>query len=193
MRRSRTSRPAHRNGTFPLGPYIRGVRAATKDDPLTHVGDDWFHMTLYQLSVKAGHLVTQEEREALAAALQRRLQAVEPFSITVGSALSYSSGIVFDLGPDEPLNALRDTVTAAVEDALGAEATEYSTGVLHLTESYANAEADSDQIQRRLGRVRPSHAPLHIDSVELVDVAADLDRKTITWKPIAKIPLGTGT
>jgi hypothetical protein len=28
--------------------------------------------------------------------------------------------------------------------------------------------------------------------VELVDVAVDLDQKTITWKPIAEIPLGTG-
>lgn len=27
--------------------YIRGVRAATADDPLTHVGDEWLHITLF--------------------------------------------------------------------------------------------------------------------------------------------------
>jgi hypothetical protein len=172
---------------------VRGIRAATKDEPLSHVGDRWFHITLYQLSEKGDAvLVTEVEREALADALRLRLQRVQPFAITAGSALSYPTGIVFDLGPDEPLNALRDAVTAAIEDVRGADATEYSTGVLHLTEAYASAEADSDQIQRRLRRVRPSHAPVYIDAVELVDVAADQERKTITWKSLARIPLSAG-
>ncbi|WP_461056478.1 2'-5' RNA ligase family protein [Streptomyces pseudoechinosporeus] len=168
------------------------MRAATKDEPLSHVGDEWFHVALYQLSEKVGALVTQEEREALADALRQRLRTVEPFSITAGSSLSYPTGIVFDLHPDGPLNALRDAVTTAIEKVRGADATEYSTGVLHLTGAYATDDADSDQIQRRLRRVRPSHASVHIDSVELVDVAADPDQKTITWKSIAEIPLGTG-
>lgn len=33
---------------------IQGVREATKDDPLTHVGDEWFHVTLYRLSAEPG-------------------------------------------------------------------------------------------------------------------------------------------
>ncbi|MFE7115138.1 2'-5' RNA ligase family protein [Streptomyces sp. NPDC057654] len=171
---------------------VRCVRAATKGDPLSHVGDEWFHITLYQLSEKAGALVTQAEREDLADALQQRLRAVEPFTVTVGSSLSYPSGIVFDLHPDEPLNALRGAVTEAVEKARGADATQYPTGVLHLTEAYATDHVDSDPIQRRLRRVRPGHAPLRIASVELVDVTADLEQKAITWNPIAEIPLGRG-
>lgn len=47
------------------------------------------------------------------------------------------------------------------------------------------------QIQRRVRRVRPSHAPLHIDSVHLVDVTADDTAKTITWDHVAAIPLGS--
>lgn len=30
-----------------LAELVRGVRAATQDDPLTHIGDEWFHITLF--------------------------------------------------------------------------------------------------------------------------------------------------
>jgi len=172
-----------------LATLIQGCRAATAGWPLAHVGDDWFHLTLYQLGIPADQ-VTGPEREAIADALRSRLKDVPPFTITVGSALSYESGVVFDVGPDAPLNDLRERVAAAMRDARGPEASRYETGVLHLTESYATAEANSDQAQRKLRRVRPSHAPLLIDAVELVDVAAGLEAKTITWKQVAQVPLG---
>jgi len=175
---------------------VRGVRAATRDDPLTHVGDDWFHITLYQLSEMPASKISGTERQALAAELTTQLRAVDPFTITVGSPLAYGTGIIFDLGPDEPLAALRTATTRAFEIVRGPEATSYDTGVLHLTESYATAEITLDhyhQIHRRLRRVRPSHAPLHIGSVHLVDVLANSEEKTITWKTLAEIPLGDRT
>ncbi|MGW1736566.1 hypothetical protein [Streptomyces sp. NPDC001999] len=30
-----------------LAEFVRGIQAATKDDQLTHVGDEWFHITLF--------------------------------------------------------------------------------------------------------------------------------------------------
>lgn len=54
------------------------------------------------------------------------------------------------------------------------------------------AEVDLDhyhQIHRRVRRVRPSHAPLLIDAVALVDVVANDAEKTITWETLATIPL----
>ncbi|MFF9074614.1 hypothetical protein ACF1A9_20260 [Streptomyces sp. NPDC014872] len=51
-------------------------------------------------------------------------------------------------------------------------------------------EASSDDVQRLLRRVRPSHAPLHVTEVQLVDVTADAQAKTITWDHVATIPLG---
>src|SRR5687768_384004 len=38
--------------------------------------------------------------------------------------------------------------------------------------------------------MRPSHAPLYIDAVHLVDVTADKENKSITWDHLARIPLG---
>ncbi len=56
----------------------------------------------------------------------------------------------------------------------------------------SHAEADSDAAQRILRRVRPSHAPLHINAVHLVDVTAQTGEqsKTVTWERLATIPLG---
>jgi hypothetical protein len=121
------------------------------------------------------------------------MKAIAPFTVTVGSALAYGTGIIFDLGPDEPLNELRTAATRAFEVVLGTEATSYETGVLHLTESYATAEVDLDhyhQIHRRVRRVRPGHAPLRIDTVALVDVTANDAEKTITWEHLSTVPLG---
>ena len=72
---------------------VRGVRAATRDDPLTHVGDDWFHITLYQLSETPASKITDAERQALAAELTTQLRAVDPFTITVGSPLAYGTEV----------------------------------------------------------------------------------------------------
>lgn len=58
-----------------------------------------------------------------------------------------------------------------------------------------HAEADSDAAQRLLRRVRPSHAPLHINTVHLVDVTAQTgsESKTVTWDHLATITLGEPT
>ncbi|MFJ6898232.1 2'-5' RNA ligase family protein [Streptomyces hokutonensis] len=175
-----------------LSELIRGVREATRDDPLTHVGDEWFHITLYQLSQKPASEIPEDERQALVTALTDQMKAIAPFTITVGSPLPYTSGLIFDLGPDEPLHELRAATTRAFELVRGPEATTYDTGVLHLTESYATAEVSLDhfhQIHRRVRRVRPSHAPLRIESIELVDVTANATEKTIIWESLASLPL----
>lgn len=75
-----------------LAALIAGCRAATADWPLAHVGDEWLHITMYQLGTPADQ-VTEPEREAIAAALRSRLRNVPPFAITVGSALSYASEV----------------------------------------------------------------------------------------------------
>ncbi|HWU07012.1 MAG TPA: hypothetical protein VN520_11620 [Streptomyces sp.] len=176
-----------------LADLVRGVRAATADDPLTHVGDQWLHITLYQLSQKPAADIPTGKRQTLAAELNRQLLPVEPFTITVGSPLAYGTGIIFDLSPDQPLNALRTATTRAFETVFGEDATLYDTGVPHLTESYATDEVTLEhfhQIHRRLRRVRPSHAPLRVEAVDLVDVTADPVNKTITWERVAPpVPL----
>ncbi|TMR07822.1 2'-5' RNA ligase family protein, partial [Nonomuraea turkmeniaca] len=177
-----------------LGQLIKEVRAATQGAPLAHIGNDWFHITLYQHAAKPADQVTAAERHTLHAHLQQHLSHIAPFTVTVGPALTYPSGLLLDLHPDEPLNALRRAVEDSAAVALDAADNTYDTGVLHLTESYATAEVSLPQlhqIQRELRRVRPSHAPLHINRVDVVDVTANTQATTITWTSLATILLGS--
>jgi hypothetical protein len=102
-----------------------------------------------------------------------------------------SRGLIFDLGPEEPLNELRTAATRAFEVVLGAAATTYETGVLHLTESYATAEVELDHYPRSTDAYAESApATRRVDAVALVDVVANDVEKTITWETI---PLGGTT
>jgi hypothetical protein len=148
------------------------------------------HITLDQITCQFAKSVSSDERADLAAALKRRMSGIAPFTVQVGSMLSHHSGGVADLSPDGPLTALHQAVRETIRTVRGADATRYPWSTQHLTIAYANGEADSDQAQRLLRRVRPGHAPLHISAIHLVDVAADAEAKTITWQNVATIPLG---
>ncbi|MFD5111766.1 hypothetical protein ACFWNG_05530 [Streptomyces sp. NPDC058391] len=76
-----------------LAELVHGIRAATKADPITHVGDEWLHITLCQLSSKSAAEVTAAERQTLTAELARQMQGIAPFTITVGSALAYGTEV----------------------------------------------------------------------------------------------------
>lgn len=115
-------------------------------------------------------------------------KATRPAGDTVCAA-TYS-GVIADLHPDEQLAALHHTVREAIRTVRGDDAVRYPWGLQHLTISYARGEASSDDAQRILRRVRPSHAPLHVTEVQLVDVTADSTAKTITWDRLTTIALG---
>ncbi|WP_411150646.1 2'-5' RNA ligase family protein [Streptomyces sp. A30] len=174
-----------------LASLVQGGRQALKDFPLTHVEDPWLHITIDQITDRPAAAIPQDERDTLADALSTALADFEPFEITIGSMLSYSSGVIADCHPDDQLAALHHRVRETIRITRGDDAVRYPWGVQHLTISYANGEASSDDAQRLLRRVRPSHASLNVDSVHLVDVTADKEAKTITWEELAKIPLGT--
>ena len=173
-----------------LAALVGGCRAAAGGFPLAWVEDPWLHLTLAQVPDSPAASIPREERDALVAALGERLEGLEPLQVLIGSPLSYHSGVICDVHPDGPLGRLCEAVQEAVTAARGDGAAAYEVGVPHLSLAYATQSASSDDVQRRLRRVRPSHASLGIDAVHLVDVAADDARKTITWDHLAVIPLG---
>lgn len=158
--------------------------------PITPVEHHWLHITVDQIS-KPAHLIGQAERDRLVAAVTRRVVNIAPFTIMIGSVLSYASGTIADTYPDHELAALHTAARDCTRATLGDDACQYEFGIQHLTTAYAYAEADSDAAQRLLRRVRPSHAPLHVNAVHLVDVTADPQAKTITWEDVTRVPLGT--
>jgi hypothetical protein len=159
--------------------------------PITPVEPRWLHITIDQVS-RTAHSISQAERVKPVAEVADRVTGVAPFTITIGSLLSYHSGVIADLHPDRELAALHAAARDGIRAALGDDACRYVRGLQHLTTAYANANADSDAAQRILRRVRPSHARLHIGAVHLVDVTADTEAKTVTWDHLSTIPLNVG-
>ena len=173
-----------------LGRLAAGCREALAGFPVTFVEDRWLHITIAQLTDAFGAQVPASERETLARELERDLAAVEPFTLTIGSCLAQTSVVMFDTSPDEQIGRLGEAVHSVIGRVRGQAALGYKAGIPHMTIGYANGEADNADVQRVLRQVRPSHAPMRIRSVELVDVAVDATAKTVTWSPIATIPLG---
>ncbi|MEV6927056.1 2'-5' RNA ligase family protein [Dactylosporangium sp. NPDC051485] len=158
------------------------------------VPDAWLHATVQMVTGRAGDDITTGQREALTAAVQHRLGGVAPFTVTAGSALANRSGVVLDLDgdePDEPWTALSSGVRDAITDVFGPGSTDYDPGPPHITLGYAHGPADSGEVQSALRRtVRPSHAPLHVDAVWVLDVIQDPARSEYRWRqPVARIPL----
>jgi len=174
-----------------LAAMVHGGQAAVKDLPITPVRDEWLHVTIDQVTGAVGRNITQSERDELADALRAELASAEPLTLTAGSMLSYASGIICDLSPDDGLTNLHNRVRSVIRAVCHPEACQYEWGVQHMALGYAHGKADSDEVQRRLRRVRPSHAPLHIDELHLVDVTADHQNCQIIWEPLARIPLKT--
>ncbi|MFI5987657.1 hypothetical protein ACIBEA_43215 [Streptomyces sp. NPDC051555] len=159
--------------------------------PITPVELKWLHITVDQISGRPANRIAQAERDKLITEVTDRLNDLAPIEVTVGSLLSYHSGVIADLHPDQQLADLHHAAREGICAALGEEACQYHWGLQHLTTAYAYAEADSDAAQRILRRARPSHAPLHINAVHLVDVTArtTTQGKTITWDHLETIRL----
>ncbi|WP_149827175.1 2'-5' RNA ligase family protein [Streptomyces tailanensis] len=105
--------------------------------PITPVELQWLHITVDQISVPADQ-IGSEQRSKLIDEVSTRLVGIAPFTVTVGSLLSYHSGVIADLAPDEDLAALHATARSGTRTALGDEACQYQWGLQHLTTAYAN-------------------------------------------------------
>jgi hypothetical protein len=142
---------------------------------------------LAQVSDAPAGEIDDAARELLVRRLRERLGFVSPVEITAGSPLAYATGALCDLEV-EPLAELVGAVRSAIRDLRGPAADTYETGIVHMTLGYAYAEASTDELARQLRRVRPSHAPMHVGAVHLLEVG--VDGRAFTWRSVGKIPLG---
>jgi len=171
-----------------LAALMTSCRRATATEPLAHIGDDWLHVTLCQVTVPS-RAVGAAQRAALAAAIGRAVAAVTPFTITVTEPVRVRVGVICGLA-DGPLEQVRELVSEAARSVLGPTAVGGDSGGLHMSESYAYGDADDARVDAKLRTVRPRHASVPVDAVHLVDVSADQATKAISWVTLDRIPLG---
>lgn len=159
--------------------------------------DEWLHMTLQPI-FHGRHADTVDEltRKALIAELTRVVAEIPAFTMRIGSVLAYHSGAVADTddGQDDALfDNLVDEVRRAVTAVCGPEAVTFDTRPAHMAFAYAADTHNSDPVQRLLRRVRPSHAPLTVAAVHLVEVEQRPDLCQFRWTHVDRIPLAVSS
>ncbi|NEB01889.1 hypothetical protein [Streptomyces sp. SID13726] len=94
--------------------------------------------------------------------------------------------------------ALQNLVRAALWKARDTSAIAHEGGRGHASLGYAYDSADSDPLQSALRRISPSHAPLTVSRMHLLDVCWTAHPRTdggvrweMDWDPVATFPLGT--
>lgn len=172
-----------------LTALFQGCREAMQGFPIATVPDQALRVTLAQVGDATADQIDADERAALLTGLGKGLQEVQPFEITAGSPLAYATGALCDL-EDEPLQELIGRIRSVIRDLRGPAADTFHPGVTHLTLGYAYAEASTDELARKLRRVRPSHARMQVDAVHLMEVRSDPAARAFHLSPVGRVSLG---
>ncbi len=173
-----------------LGELVAGCRAAMAGYPVAAVADPWLHITVQMITGRPAQEIGQTQRAALRTELAAHLADLPSFTLIAGSPLAGRSGVILDLSPDKPFREIHERTRAAICDVLGPGSLDYDAFPAHLALAYATGHADSDFLQSALRRVRPSHAPVTISAVHVVDVDQDARRHQYRWIPVATVALG---
>lgn len=176
----------HELATLIAGCRDAFIQFAAIDRPIP---DEWLHVTVQAIHLAGAEPVSPQTRHELVSALTAAFATAPAFTTQVGSVLGYSTGVVADLHDDAPLEDLIDRARTAIAAVCGDEAIAADTRPAHLTLAYAHGEQDTDPVARGLRRVRPSHAPMTVAAVHLVDVEQDPKGCVYRWTPVHTFPL----
>lgn len=173
-----------------LAQMIGKARAAMQGAPVALVEDRFLHTTIDVVAGVTADLVSQAERDELAAALRTELADVPAYHGSAGSCLAYVSGPVVDVSPAAPLRMVQKAVRQVIRRVRDEAACTWSQAKPHISLGYCHTETDSDPWARKLRQIDPNHVPLHITAVALVDVRPDNITKRLEWTAVAPpIPL----
>lgn len=148
------------------------------------------HMTIQPITHRPASQIGDSEREQLIEALDEATSTMAAFDVLIGPAFASSVGVLMDVYPEAPVEALIAGVREAITRVAPPRAVDYDTRPAHMTVGYARQHADSGIITSALRRgVRPSHARLSVATLSLVEVWQDLDRCQYRWRTIHTFPL----
>ncbi|MEU9047366.1 MULTISPECIES: 2'-5' RNA ligase family protein [unclassified Kitasatospora] len=181
---------------LPLARLVGECREAMLPFPITPIGDGTLHCTLEMVADTTADKITADERDVLLGALRKHLDGTNPLEITAGSPVANRVGAYLDLSPDDGLLDLRERVRAAIREVRGPGSLLHDGGRPHISLGYAWSTESSDELQTALRRISPSHAPVRVTAVQLLDVQFKQyprpNGKTaweLSWEPVAELPL----
>ncbi|MEU6353595.1 2'-5' RNA ligase family protein [Streptomyces sp. NPDC047072] len=180
-----------------LAQLTSACHQAMRPYPIVLLNGGLLHTTVEMVADTTADNITAAERQDLIEALRHRLTDTTPFQVQAGSPIANRAGALLDLTPDEPLIDLKGSVQDAFVEARGPAVLQHEGGRPHMSLGYSWDTADSDPLQSALRKISPSHAPVHVDRVHLVEVEfrehARGNGKSaweISWDPVSVIPLG---
>ncbi|MGW0672537.1 hypothetical protein [Streptomyces sp. NPDC002746] len=152
------------------------------------------HLTIEMVADAPAADISGTERADLVKALHHQLAGVAPFVTEVGPPIGNIAGAVLDVWPEDQAVALQERVRAAIRATRGDAALQHNGGRIHCSLGYSYDTANSDRLNSALRALIPRRAPLHVDTLHLLnvryDIAADHGGWRMSWEPIAEIPLG---
>ncbi|MEU5633758.1 hypothetical protein ACH47C_17705 [Streptomyces rishiriensis] len=176
---------------------VAACRTAMQGYPIWCLPDDLLHITVEMDAWATSDHIGVAQRADLVAALTNRLSDFDPFTLLCGSPIVNRTGTLLDTYPDQPFTALQNLARAALWEVHDSPAVAHDSGRGHASLGYAYGEADSDPLQSALRRITPSHAPLTVSRLHLLDVEWTAHpvpdggvRWEMIWEPLAAIPLG---
>ena len=172
-----------------LAQLISRWREAIEADPIRPLADDALHITIDAITDTTASQVSAEERRELSNAIRTAVASAPVYRGFAAGCLSTSSGAVVNISPAQPLTELHYRVRAAIKDLRGPAAVQAAVSKAHISLGYCHQEVDSDVVQRHLRAVDPSHAPVVIDALQLVDVHADTATGDLAWHTVDTFPL----
>ena len=180
--------------------FTHACRPELQDYPIdpaypAHAGDPGeLHVTIEMVADAPTAEISREEQQTLIVALRKELADVAPFDTEVGPPIGNIAGAVLDVWPDAQAVALQERVRAAIRTTRGDTALQHDGGRLHMSLGYSYDSASSDPLNSRLRAITLRRAPLHVDTLYLLNVrfaiAPDTGGWKLSWEPLAEIPLG---
>ncbi|MET9263693.1 hypothetical protein [Amycolatopsis sp. NPDC004079] len=168
-----------------LARLVAKARTAMEGAPVAFVGDNELHITIDMLSGVHADQVSPGERRKIAETLQEALAGTPVYRGTAGSPLVYVTGPILDVSPAAALDAVQKTTRSVLFDLYGEAGCTFHQSKAHITIAYCHTPTDPTPWMRKVRKIDPAHAPLTIDSVELVDVRPDNTTKALPWSPVA--------
>ncbi|MBV1852770.1 hypothetical protein [Catellatospora tritici] len=163
-------------------------------DFIKPVPTPWLHATVAPVMGVPAATVDAATRAEFAARLRVALGGLPAFTLSAGSPLAGSTTVGLDLDgdlPGQPLHTVYTLTRKVIGELFGPGALAYDAMPGHVTLAYATGSGDSGEVQSTLRtRVRPSHAPMTVRQVHLVDVTQHRgDLVYYSWRVLDRIPL----
>lgn len=151
------------------------------------IPDQWLHLTMQ--GVGFVDEVDQADVDQLVQVAQAKLAIIEPFTVSLGSAVVDDEVVRLEVVPAEPVQQLRLRLRDAIAEVRSPDGVpEEAEGfVPHVSLAYSNSEGDMEPILAAVSAVSPHPATATISHADLI--LLNRDHQQYQWTTYTQVPL----